>query len=343
MREIAEKAGVSVMTVSLALRSHARIPQATRDRVRAVAEREGYRPHPYVSALMASLRPSRHRGPDASATLAYVYNLPRPTLSSLVFMKALHRGIMRRAQQLGFGIDLFFRHELGPDRLHLDRVLKARGIRGVIIGPTHGMESGLDYELDWSHFALATIGFTLRSPQLHRAASFTYHSASSAHRELWRRGYRRIGLVNTPVMHYRVDGNWRAGHFEAQTELTGKVNPASVLMHEGHDAFMSWVRRYKPDAVLSNIGEEKEWLEAAGLRVPEDIGLATLSPLEPKRLPLFAGVDQRETALGMTAVDVVVEQLNNNSYGLPEMPRTVMIECTWREGPSVRSTQPTMP
>jgi hypothetical protein len=60
-------------------------------------------------------------------------------------------------------------------------------------------------------------------------------------------------------------------------------------------------------------------------------------------LALFAGVDQRESALGAATVDIVVEQLNTNSFGLPPVPKTVMIECAWRDGPSIRGRQEVVP
>ncbi|HEU5080782.1 MAG TPA: LacI family DNA-binding transcriptional regulator [Opitutaceae bacterium] len=336
MRQIAELAGVSVMTVSLALRNHARIRSDTRRRIQAIAERAGYRPHPYVSALMATLKSSRKGEPGPAATLAFIYHFPRATLNSLAFMKTAYEGIRGRARQLGFGVDIFFRDETGADAGHLDRVLKARGIRGVILGPTQGVQTKLDYSLDWSSYALATFGFSVREPDFHRAASFTYHSVRFAYRELWRRGYRRIGLVNTAMMHHRVDGNWRAGHYEAQMEHLGRVIPASVLMSDETAEFLRWLKRFRPDAILCNGSAELGMLERNGYRVPQDIGLATLSPLEPKHSAFFAGVDQRADAIGAAAVDIVAEQLNNNAFGLPLVPKTVMIECTWREGESLR-------
>jgi LacI family transcriptional regulator len=52
IREIAAAAGVSAMTVSLALRGSREVSAATRKRIRALAESMGYRPNPMVSALM---------------------------------------------------------------------------------------------------------------------------------------------------------------------------------------------------------------------------------------------------------------------------------------------------
>ena len=59
MRHIAERAGVTQATVSMALANHPRISVATRQRVAKLAEELGYRPNAYVSALMRARRTGR--------------------------------------------------------------------------------------------------------------------------------------------------------------------------------------------------------------------------------------------------------------------------------------------
>ena len=50
MRQIAEAAGVSVATVSMALRNSERITPETREKVRAIATEMNYRPDPLIAA-----------------------------------------------------------------------------------------------------------------------------------------------------------------------------------------------------------------------------------------------------------------------------------------------------
>jgi LacI family transcriptional regulator len=52
-QDIATIACVSQVTVSLALRSHPRIPESTRKRIEAIARQIGYRPDPMLSSLVA--------------------------------------------------------------------------------------------------------------------------------------------------------------------------------------------------------------------------------------------------------------------------------------------------
>src|SRR5882762_6787627 len=74
LKDIARKAGVSVMTVSRALRNQSNLSSETRDRVQAIAEEMGYRPNPLVAALMTYRRSARRI--DKSQTLAFLTSFP---------------------------------------------------------------------------------------------------------------------------------------------------------------------------------------------------------------------------------------------------------------------------
>ena len=76
MKHVAQAAGVSVMTVSLALRHAPSIPVATRERVLAAAEKLGYRRNPLVSVLMAGLR-GRQRVGRYAATFRVCWRMRR--------------------------------------------------------------------------------------------------------------------------------------------------------------------------------------------------------------------------------------------------------------------------
>lgn len=59
MEDVARAAGVHQTTVSRALRNDRRLPEQTRQRIRKLAERLGYRPHPLLTALGVNLRRGR--------------------------------------------------------------------------------------------------------------------------------------------------------------------------------------------------------------------------------------------------------------------------------------------
>ena len=72
--DVAREAGVSRMTVSLALRENGRLQATTAERVRAAAKRLGYMPNPRLSQVMAETARTRHGG--QSGTLAFLTTEP---------------------------------------------------------------------------------------------------------------------------------------------------------------------------------------------------------------------------------------------------------------------------
>ena len=64
-RRIAAEAGLSPSTVSLALRNSPKIPAATKQRIRKIAQRLGYRPDGKLTELMSHLRLTRTRPREA--------------------------------------------------------------------------------------------------------------------------------------------------------------------------------------------------------------------------------------------------------------------------------------
>jgi transcriptional regulator with XRE-family HTH domain len=74
MQEVADRAQVSRMTVSRALRNDPKISLATRERVQQIARDMGYRTNALVSALMSNLRQTR--APSDVTTLAFLTSMP---------------------------------------------------------------------------------------------------------------------------------------------------------------------------------------------------------------------------------------------------------------------------
>src|ERR1043166_2092493 len=97
MRTLAIAAGVSPMTISLALRDHRSVGAQTRKKIQQLARELGYRPDPVLSHLMQHLRSSRvGRSP---------VNLARIMTADAEFTRRLAAGVVARATRLGYAID----------------------------------------------------------------------------------------------------------------------------------------------------------------------------------------------------------------------------------------------
>ena len=326
MKHVARAAGVSVMTVSLALRQNPSIPAPTREHVLAVAAKLGYRRNPLVSALMAGLRGWHPRGGDAHV-IAYVESYPASaTPQQAGSLRRFRAGAAEGAARHGYELQVF---RMGPDGLseaRLEQVLTARGIRGVVFAPFPQTGSALTQR--WEHHALATVGFSLARPALHRAVNHQIHSIRLVIAELLALGYRRIGLALSRHEDARVERNWLSSVLLAQYEHRGTDRSFPLYFEDKIEGgpLRAWLRRERPEVVVST----EEGMPAMMARAGANVGFAHmhLTPAQPGG----TGIDQNNERVGAAAVDLVVEQLHANSYGMPENPKTVLIEGRWVPG-----------
>lgn len=331
MKQVAEAAGVSVMTVSLALRRSPNIPGPTRDRVLAEAERLGYRRNPLVSALMAGLRGRRPGGREAEV-LAYVEGLP-PTANRQFFesLRRFREGAAAGAERHGYRLEVFqMSGGGGLSEARLERVLHARGIRGVVFAPAH--RPGAELGQRWANHALAALGFSIGRPALHRAVNHQVHSIGLALQSLLAIGYRRIGLVISREHDERVEHRWLSSVLLARHEHRGGEAKFPMLLEDrvGPRVLRAWLREERPEVVLTT---EPAIAPVVRREVGPDGGPVGFAHLDlTAELPGCSGIDQNNERVGAAGVDLVVEQLQSNDFGLPNNPKTVLIEGRWVPG-----------
>ena len=337
MKAVAELSGVSVMTVSRTLRNDGRVAPETRRRVLLAAERLGYRPNPMVSALMANLRFGSPR--KTMDTIAYLVSHSADPRSNgrrwrtNSTMEYFRDGARERAERLGFRLEEFWLVAPGMTQERMGAIMRARGIGGIVVAPLEN--PGGSISLDWNGFAVATIGYSLLAPILHRASNHQLHSIRLAINELTARGYRRIGLAIERKNDVRADHNWVTGLLYYQNQIPPKDRIPPFLPAEmSSQGVADWIRKWKPDVIMSGRLGLLRLLKEMGLRVPDDIGYASLAYYP--EMGDVAGVDQNTKAVGGVAVDLVVDQLYRNERGIPERSKIVMIEGDWVDGGTVR-------
>lgn len=275
MRTIAQQAGVSHVTVSLALRNDPRLPLETRQRIQAIAHELGYRPNPLVHALMAQVRTAKPV--TRTTTLAFVTAFPTRDgwrKASHIF-REYYEGAVERAQQSGYQIEEVWAKEPGMTGRRLTQVLLARNIRGLIIGPVPTARGHLS--LDWSQFAAAALGYSMTRPDLHRAAANHYLGMTLALRKLRRLGHRRVGFAIPDSSEERVNrANLAAVLTYQRTQRPANRVPPLLMRGDWDEkAFRTWVCRYRPDAVISHAAMVALDVRRFGMRVPEDVAVMT--------------------------------------------------------------------
>ncbi len=347
LADIAAKAAVHVTTVSLALRNHPRLPEATRQRIQALAEQLGYRPDPMLRALVAY----RGRAMDRrnTPTLAYVTNwATRWGWKKVTAHPDFFAGAQAKANQLGYKLEHFWIREPGLTQGRLSRILISRGITGVIVA-SHGREMGDALQFDWPNFSAVKIDYFPHQPMLHNVTNNQCDIVRLAMQKVMAAGYRRIGFVMHRGWDHAVDHLWTAGFLCEQQNLKPRERIPAHIFPEPYPverwfnennapvvadrpALEKWLRKFQPEVVISKASFVLPLFRQMGLRVPRD--LAFVDVFLDQFDGVTAGVRQNHETVGAIAVEILAGQLQHNKFGVPEIPTTTFVEGSWFDGRS---------
>ena len=345
LARIAQEAGVTTATVSMALRGKPGISPETVEKVKEIAKRLGYRPDPRFSQLMQFLR-TRKAAPFR-AVLAYVHDFPvRDGYRWLHMHSEFFLGAQRRARELGFKIEPFWAHEPGLTAARLREILRARGIPGAIFA-TPSAEKW-PFREEFREIGVAVVGYTAWEPPYCRACSNQHHSMLVILQNLECLGYRRIGLVLSTQDDANAEHNWLSAylghhhHYPRSRKLPPLLDPAQQIFSRA--ALCGWIQKNRPDCIVGHTNPLLDRIRECGYEVPRDLGFASLD-LFPRDDGLdCSGIDQLSDVVGATALELVVGQISFNESGCRQHPRLVMVEGAWHEGattaPQTNSLKP---
>lgn len=331
MQAVADHLGVHQTTVSLALRDNPRIPLETRKRIKAAAEKLGYRPNPYVSAFVAS---RRRKEVARQAVIGYVTadDPEHGGRSAVDDYPDLYEGAKKRAEELGYGLEHFWLGDPKLKKESFNRITETRAIHGLLLAPLRVQSPTL--QVDWNRFSTVAYGYSVAEPRVHRVYPDFYHGMTMALQRCREAGYTRIGFMLYKNAERKADNLWLSAYLgEHYARGSKPLEPLIVDSWNGED-FTAWVQSERPQVViglLSIIRQVKVWLDA-GRCAGQPPQLLTLNAVE-KDLDLnLAGVfiDRRE--IGAVCINQLVSMLHRNERGVPEKPQHLLMESNWVQG-----------
>ncbi|WP_043583009.1 LacI family DNA-binding transcriptional regulator [Geminisphaera colitermitum] len=332
-KDIARKMGVHRTTVSMALRGHPGIPPETRERVEKLAAEMGYAPDPMLSALSAyrsSRRPAAFQG-----TLAWIVNSSGN--HSLRQWKSYRDGAEASARRHGFSMETLDMNTPDMTPARLAKMLRARSISGLLLCPQPRARITLDFP--WEDFSAVTFGYTLAQPCLHTVVPAQYRNLTRIMRELLRRGYRRIGLALHDKHNARTDHNYLGAWYAESHFLASRIEPLLFDTWPDYRKQLEvWLRKWRPDAIISGAPQIMTHLDNIGMAVPEDVAVActTLGFFEGNDDSAIAGINEESGYVGEVAADFLVAMMQRGERGIPGNPQRIHVEGTWFEGKTVR-------
>jgi len=329
IRDVASQAGVSVATVSRALNGQGRVSEDTRERVRGVASRLGYRPDELA----------RHLVTRTTTTVAMVV----PDITN-PFFPELVDGVHRACQERGHA--LLFLQSSG-DRVAAEDVIEQLGGRrlaGVVL-----VGGALPLDTVTHTLAPTPVVVVDRATRPHDAAAVVvradhYAGARAAGEHLLTLGHRRIVHITGPaglvVTHARASG-LRDALTRADAELTAdRVAEGDFGEASGYYA-MRRLLAIHPDLTavysandLMAIGAVRA-LDDAGRQVPGDVSVVGNDDIHLARYvrPALTTVRQPVAAVGRRAVARLLDPdpFANPEAGPPPGDTVLPVELVVRD------------
>jgi len=321
MYDVADRAGLSVGTVSRYLNDSGYVSQSARERIGAAIAEVGYVP----SSAARSLTTKR------TGLIGFVVSdLLNP------FSAELAHGIADRAAQRGFCV-LNSVTEGQEDRvLQTVRVLREHSVDGLIITPpeTPRIKRQLA-ALARSGLPIVLIGMQLRPRLADRVTTATYEGARAATDHLISLGHRRIGLITGSRRAKVAMGRYR-GYRDALNIAGLPLDDALVAevtldRAGGSAALQQLLTLPKPPTAAFAVNDAAalgaiQYAASRDIRVPSDLSMVGFDDVDlaAHSVPPLTTVAQPKRQMGAVAVDLLADRIAGTGSSTPVERR---LEC----------------
>lgn len=346
-KDLARKLGLSQSSISLTFANSPRVPKKTRERVLAAAEALGYRPDPMLKSL--AIYRQRHSPPHFQAVLGWITPYNMEGVPPVSFHYQALQGATARAEALGYQLDPIWLKAPNMTNRRLDGMLKARGIRGLIIPPADHLTH---LNLDWDIYTAVVLGdYTIARPRLDRVAVDHFRAMELALRKIKRLGFKRIGFICEEESDRRLLRGFSAAFLSAKSFLKDKVARdvirVNISVHleispRDLNLIKKWLIKFKPDAVIYNDVKKRTVIREA---MPELVKLLPKAeffaclPLSNPESEFFSGINEDWPGLAAYSVEILIAKLQQSSFGLPARPRRILVEGEWQDAGAGHKTK----
>jgi DNA-binding LacI/PurR family transcriptional regulator len=308
LKDIALLTGVSVMTVSKALRDEPDVSSATKVKIKSLAHQMGYVPDSSAQGL---------RTKTTKLLGLVIPSSTNPIYARIVF------AIEERAHDLGY--DTLLAHTLNkPEREdHAIRRMLSRRVDGLFISPVYRFEAEARIYQEIANRKVPTVLLGSPAPFCKNFVSIEIEeliSSYNATRHLLELGHKRIayftGPSTAPWAHERFEGYRRALR-EAGLDVDDKlVFQSGNTIEDGTKAALQMLSEgchataVQAVSDLVAIGAAETFI-TQGLKIPDDIsivGFGNILTAQYFRTPLTT-VRQPKFRLGIAAVEALMSQI----------------------------------
>lgn len=332
LRDIAKEAGVGLATVSRALRDDPATSSKTRDRVKEVAAKLGYRPDPGMSHLIE--RRWRGKRQEGGMNIGYLYN-SSSEVGEMSFNQYQKFSVV--AESLGYALLAEDINQFASCA-KLTQRLWVQGVEGLLVSllPT------TPYEIDRIFNKLPAVSINIshyRPP-----CPAIIHDEFTAITELWQRllgaGYKRIGVL-LPDYTDSVSNDLRLGAILTRRSIQKPVkNRIPILYYpksmEGlKNDFQNWLTQHKPDVIVGCEDSLCTQLESYGYEIPHDFSFTTINLWQPLAIGKVAGYYRDNDALCAQGLKLLNIMIRSGRVGAQNTSLMEMMAGAWKNGASL--------
>jgi LacI family transcriptional regulator len=302
LQDIADSLELSRTTISLALRDHPRISQATKDKIRGVASKIGYQPD-RIARLLAT---------GHSSLIGVIV----PDSTNAYYAEVI-RGIEAAAHANGYSVVLAngsYNADLEAAKI---REITQLRVAGIIAAPAFRSErpklDGIWLDLRQRRFPFVLLNRQLNPPIFHQVSADNVSGMRMAVEALASLGHRRVaylyGKRATVPARQRLAAFRRFGrkyHFDEEPDL---IEPSDVGTRGGYEACARlWSKlKRKPTAIMTLSDAEAlgvlRYLRERNIGVPEHVSVMG-----------FDGFEQAEfSAVSLSTVVTPMREIGTQS------------------------------
>ncbi len=327
--DVAERAGVSKMTVSRVINQSGYSSQATRERVEQAIAELGYVPN----ALARSLRFKKTR------TLALVItDITNP------FFTTVARGVEDVASEQGFSVMFCNTDESRDEEARYLNVLAQKQVDGVLLVPSRSAPDSARY-LSARKVPFVVIDRRIPGISVDTVRGNSFQGAYALTQHLIALGHQRIAVLSGPQA-VTTGSDRILGYREAMEEAglaieEGLILSASFTAQGGYRmAGLALAQTPRPTALLAGNNfiafGALRYLQETGLRAPDDLSVVTFDDL-PEAInfdPFLTAAAQPAYEMGQRATTLLLERLANpGPYTAQEIVMPVRLMIRRSSGP----------
>ena len=312
IKDVAEKAGLSVTTVSRFLNQHPYIADDKREKILAAMQELDYQPSTVAQQM---------RGVKTHRIGVLISRITNPFFASLV------DALEVTARKNGYSVLIVQNHDSSGEEKNCLDLLKKKIIDGLILCSVESQRNVIEEYQKYGPILLCNTSIAASTLPVVRVddQGATYNSI----RYLIGKGYRRIAYSTGGGFQHKGHGSRRNSGFLAAMNEAGLTVNDSWIFRYNHtymdgrtmaQRLLQMAESERPDAVFAGSDEVAcgliSALTANGVRVPEEmaiVGFDNLPVAAMLNIPLTT-VNQPIDELGKVSVEYLISLINGQPY-----------------------------